>query len=112
MPSAWSFGYPCLRRTAPLVLDVLACPTCVMLGRVELYRLSLDPTERVDVAAERPDVVARLLPVLQRLVHETARDGALVTGWSERSPPCPRWNRRLNLTEHCCASRSGSGYTK
>ncbi len=84
----------------------------VMLGRVELYRLSLDPTERVDVAAERPDVVARLLPVLQRLVHETARDGALVTGWSERSPPCPRWNRRLNLTEHCCASRSGSRYTK
>ena len=99
-------------QTRPAPAEVSPWLRAVMLGRVELYRLSLDPTERVDVAAERPDVVARLLPVLQRLVHETARDGALVTGWSERSPPCPRWNRRLNLTEHCCASRSGSRYTK
>ena len=45
------------------------------IGRVELYLLSHDPAERVDLSATRPEVVAMLLPELQRLLRETARDG-------------------------------------
>ena len=43
-----------------------------------------------------------MLRRLQRLVREAARDGPQVVGWTQRPPPCPRWNAQLNLTEHCC----------
>ena len=43
-----------------------------------------------------------MLRRLQQLVREAARDGPQVAGWTQRPPPCPRWNAQLNLTEHCC----------
>ena len=36
------------------------------------------------------------------LLRETAREGPDVTGWRQRSPPCPRHIRELNVTELCC----------
>ena len=72
------------------------------IGRVELYLLTHDPAERVDLSAARPNVVALLLPELQRLLRETARDGPDVAGWAQRSPPCPRHMRDINVTEWCC----------
>lgn len=72
------------------------------LGGAELYSLRTDPQERIDLAAARPRLAARMLRRLQRLVREAARDGPQVTGWTQRPPPCPRWNAQLNLTEHCC----------
>ena len=77
--------------------------TGATIGRVELYLLSHDPAERVDLSAARPDVVALLLPRLTRLLHETARDGPNVTGWTHRGAACPRFVLRFNnITEHCC----------
>ena len=76
------------------------------LGGAELYSLRTDPQERLDLAAARPRLAARMLRRLQRLVREAARDGPQVVGWTQRPPPCPRsvgrWNAQLNLTEHCC----------
>jgi len=72
------------------------------LGGAELYSLRTDPQERLDLAAARPRLAARMLRRLQRLVREAARDGPQVAGWTQRPPPCPRWNAQLNLTEHCC----------
>ena len=72
------------------------------LGRVELYLLTHDPAERVDLSAAYPHVVALLLPEMLRLLRETARDGPDVVGWKQRSPPCPRHIRDLNVTEWCC----------
>ena len=76
------------------------------IGRVELYRLSHDPAERVDLSEARPDVVSRMLPVMLGLLRETASDGRLVAGWTQRSPPCPRLMRAINITELCCHSAS------
>ena len=76
--------------------------TAADLGRVELYLLTHDPAERVDLSAAQPQVVALLLPELLRLLRETAREGPDVTGWRQRSPPCPRHIRELNVTELCC----------
>ena len=72
------------------------------IGRVELYLLTHDPAERVDLSAAHPEVVSLLLPRMTRLLHETARDGPDVDGWEQRSPPCPRFVRQLNVTELCC----------
>ena len=76
--------------------------TSATLGRVELYLLTHDPSERIDLSAAHPHVVALLLPELVRLVRETATDGPDVPGWRQRSPPCPRFIRDLNVTEWCC----------
>ncbi len=72
------------------------------LGAPELYALKADPQERVNLAAARPRLAARLLRRLQRLVRAAARDGPAVSGWTQRPPPCPRWNPQLNVSEHCC----------
>lgn len=72
------------------------------LGRVELYLISHDPAERVDLAAAHPHVVSVLLSQMQKLLRETARDGPDVEGWTQRAPPCPRHLRQLNVTELCC----------
>lgn len=74
------------------------------LGHVELYRLSRDPTERVDLSRREPARTSAMLRELQRLLRAAAASGPGVTGWSERSPPCPRLNRKLNITEVCCTS--------
>ena len=37
-----------------------------------------------------------------RLLRETAREGPDVAGWRQRSPPCPRFIKDLNVTEWCC----------
>ena len=74
------------------------------IGRVELYLISHDPTERVDLSASHPHVVALLLPELLRMLHETARDGPDVADWAQHSPPCPRFVALLNVTELCCSS--------
>ena len=55
------------------------------IGRVELYLLSHDPAERVDLSASQPDVVALMLPELSRMIRETAHDGPEVVGWGQRS---------------------------
>lgn len=86
--------------------DVVPWLRTVRLGRVELYLLSHDPAERVDLSAARPDVVALMLPRLQRLLHEVATDGPDTPGWKQRGAPCPRRIRSLNVTEVCCHSRS------
>ena len=78
--------------------------TAASIGRVELYLLSHDPAERVDLSSSRPEVVAHMLGELSRLMRETARDGPDVVGWRQRSPPCPRYVASLNVTELCCGS--------
>jgi arylsulfatase A-like enzyme len=72
------------------------------IGRVELYLLTHDPAERIDLSAAYPHVVALLLPEMLRLLRETAREGPDVAGWRQRSPPCPRFIKDLNVTEWCC----------
>ena len=42
-------------------------------GRVQLFDLGDDPTERRDLAAERSDVVQRMLPVMSGLLGELRR---------------------------------------
>ena len=74
------------------------------LGRAELYRVSHDPTERLNLARFEKERATQMLARLQTLVHDAAASGPRVTGWGERSPPCPRFNRRLNITEVCCSS--------
>ena len=59
------------------------------IGRVELYLLSHDPAERVDLSASQPDVVALMLPELSRMIRETAHDGPEVVGWGQRSCVTP-----------------------
>ena len=76
--------------------------TMATLGRVELYLLSHDPAERVDLSASQPHVVARLLSEMTKLLREVSRDGPDVPGWKQRSPPCPRYIYALNVTELCC----------
>ena len=80
--------------------------TQATIGHVELYLVTHDPAERVDLAALHPHVVVVLLAEMQRLLRETSREGAGVTGWTQRSTPCPRWNRALNFTETCCQTLS------
>lgn len=72
------------------------------LGRAELYLISHDPAERVNLAAAHPHVVSQLLAKMQQLLRETANDGPDVTGWTQRAPPCPRRLKKLNITEMCC----------
>ena len=69
-----------------------------LIGRVELYLITHDPAERVDLANSQPHVVAILLAQMQRLLRHTARDGPDVTGWTQRAPPCPRFIVQLNVT--------------
>ncbi|KAL1503610.1 hypothetical protein AB1Y20_012087 [Prymnesium parvum] len=82
--------------------DVVPWIREAQLGRVELYLISHDPSERVDLSRVRPDIVALMLPRLQRLVHEVAKEGPDTPGWVQRSAPCPRHIRSLNITEECC----------
>jgi arylsulfatase A-like enzyme len=76
-----------------------------VLGRAELYLLSRDPAERVDLSEHYPDRTECMLARLQGLVREAAATGPAVVGWREKAPPCPRRNRRLNITELCCRLR-------
>jgi arylsulfatase A len=76
-----------------------------VLGRAELYLLSHDLAERVDLAEHHPLRTARMLARLQALVREAAASGPAVVGWREKAPPCPRRNRKLNITEACCRLR-------
>ena len=59
-------------------------------------------------APGRPDVVALMLPRLQRLLHDVAKEGSDTPGWSQRAAPCPRLIRSLNVTEVCCQSASAN----
>ena len=88
--------------------DVVPWLRSVRFGRVELYLLSHDPTERVDLSAERPDIVALLLPRMEKLLHEVATEGPDTPGWTQRAAPCPRFIRSLNITEVCCQARRAS----
>ena len=85
--------------------DVVPWLRTVRLGRVELYLLSHDPAERVDLSAVRPDVVALMLPRMVNFLHEVAKEGPATPGWMQRAAPCPRIIRSLNVTEYCCQSR-------
>jgi arylsulfatase A-like enzyme len=60
-------------------------------GKVELYDLRSDPTERVDVAADRPEVVARLREVLEERAAHAARRN---TGPAAGSPEIDARTRR------------------
>ena len=75
-----------------------------IIGHVELYLLSHDAAERVDLAGSHPHIVTALLVQMQRLLRETAREGPEVKGWTQRSVSCPRVRvlRSLNMTEVCC----------
>lgn len=73
-----------------------------VIGRVELYLITHDPLERVDLSAVYTHIVASLLSQMQALLRETAREGPDVTGWLQRAPGCPRFIRELNITERCC----------
>lgn len=75
------------------------------LGRAELYLVSRDPAERLDMSGYEPGRTASMLARLQGLVREAAASGPAVVGWREKAPPCPRRNRRLNITELCCGLR-------
>ena len=76
--------------------------TEAVIGHVELYLLTHDPAERVDLAASHSHIVTVLLVQMHRLLRETAREGPDVKGWNQRSVPCPRARRSLNVTEMCC----------
>jgi hypothetical protein len=75
------------------------------IGRVELYLITHDPAERVDLSVAYPHVVTVLLTQMMRLLRETAREGPDVSGWTQQAPPCPRLIKKLNVTEYCCHSR-------
>ena len=49
-----------------------------------LFDLSLDPGERFDVAAEHPDVVARLTERMGQFAREIGRSQAATQGWQPR----------------------------
>ena len=58
--------------------------------------------ERVDLARHERTRAKRMLRQLQLLLWEAVAHAPVVHGWSQRAPPCPRWNRNLNVSELCC----------
>ena len=84
------------------------CAGNATLGRAELYRVSHDYAERVDLSRHERKRTAGMLRQLHLLLHDAVAHAPYVIGWSQRVPPCPRWNRHLNVSEQCCQPLSAA----